>query len=240
MQNDWITARPIAHRGLHDVDINTPDAVFENTLTSFKRAIAGNYAIECDLQFSADGVPMVFHDDTLDRLCSLNGEVRSKMASELSALRVGGSYDYIPTLAEALRVVKGQVPLIIEFKGQENDDDGFAGAVLDDLENYQGHVALMSSSHHILRDLHALKCPYPLGLTAEGKEPEIFFTHEEALSFGVDFISYFIDDLPNPFTEAQRKKNMTIITWTILNSAQRVHSDTYADQITFEGFNPDA
>lgn len=236
MSLDWLTARPITHRGLHDVS----DGVYENTLSAFKRAIAGNYAIECDLQLSADCVPMVFHDYSLDRLCGLNGDVRAKLASELSALRIGGSDDHIPTLAETLRLVKGQVPLIIEFKGREKDDDGFAGAVLDDLEGYQGEVALMSFDHHILRDLHALKCPYPLGLTAKGKEPETFFTHEEALSFGVKFISYSIKTLANPFIEAQRKKNMPIISWTVRNEDQKAHSDAYADQITFEGFNPDA
>lgn len=236
MSIGWLTARPIAHRGLHDVG----DGVFENTLTSFKRAISANYAIECDLQFSADGIPMVFHDYQLDRLCNLNGDVRAKMASELSALRVGGTDDHIPTLAQTLHLVKGQVPLIIELKGRANDDDGFAGAVLDELENYKGQVALMSFNHHILRDLHALKCSYPLGLTAKGKEPETFFTHEEALSFGVEFISYYHEDLPNPFIEAQRKKNIAIITWTVRNSDQKANSDAYADQITFEGFNPGA
>lgn len=236
MAIDWLTARPIAHRGLHDGG----ESVFENTLTSFKRAIAGNFAIECDLQFSADGVPMVFHDYELERLCGLKGDVRAKMASELTALCVGGTGDHIPTLAQVLRLIKGQVPLIIEFKGREKDDDGFAGAVLDVLEDYQGHVALMSFDHHILRDLHALECPYPLGLTAEGQESETFFTHEEALSFGVDFISYDIEDLPNPFVQAQRKKNIPVITWTVRNSAQKALSDAYADQITFEGFDPNA
>lgn len=232
----WLTARRIAHRGLHDVQ----DGVYENTLSAFKRAVAGNYAIECDLQFSADCEPMVFHDYKLDRLCGLNGDVRAKLASELSALRVGGTDDHIPTLTEVLRLVKGQVPIIIEFKGRKDDNDGFAGAVLDALEDYQGHAALMSFDHQILRDLHALKCPYPMGLTAMGTEPETFFTHEEALSFGIDFFSYYIEDLPNPFIEGQRKKNKPIITWTVRNMDQKAHSDTYADQITFEGFNPDA
>ncbi|WP_162653808.1 glycerophosphodiester phosphodiesterase [Lentilitoribacter sp. Alg239-R112] len=235
MSHGWLTARPIAHRGLH----NENEGVFENTLTSFERAISGNYTIECDLQFSADGIPMVFHDYKLDRLCGLNGDVRAKTASELGALRVGGSDDHIPTLAEALRMINCQVPLVIEFKGRENDDDGFAGAALDALDGYKGKVALMSFDHHILRDLHALKCPYPVGLTAEGLEPETFFTHEEALDLGLDFISYEIKDLPNPFIQAQRKRNMPIISWTVRNSDQKAHSDLYADQITFEGFNPD-
>ena len=58
---DWLTARPVAHRGLHDAAAG----VIENTSTAFNAAIAGNYAIECDLQITADGEAMVFHDDAL-------------------------------------------------------------------------------------------------------------------------------------------------------------------------------
>ena len=61
---DWLTARPIAHRGLHDAAAG----VIENTPSAFAAAIAGDYGIECDLQISADGEAMVHHDDALGRL----------------------------------------------------------------------------------------------------------------------------------------------------------------------------
>ena len=60
----WLVARPIAHRGLHDA----AKGIIENSLAAARAAIAGNYAIECDAQLSADGEAVVFHDDTLDRL----------------------------------------------------------------------------------------------------------------------------------------------------------------------------
>lgn len=236
MTFDWLTARPIAHRGFHDAN----SGIFENTLSAFKAAIAQNYAIECDVQYAADGVPMVFHDFDLARLCGLSGDVRAKMSNELQLMSVGQTDDKIPTLSQMLNEVESRVPLIIELKGRQGDDDGFAGAVLDELEDYQGHVALMSFDHHILRDLRALGCPYPLGLTAMGDAPDIFFIHEEIFSVGIDFISYHIGHLPNPFIEAQRHKNMPIISWTVRNMDQKLHSDVYADQITFEGFDPSA
>lgn len=236
MAPEWLTARPIAHRGLH----NEAEKVFENSLSAFERAIAGNYAIECDLQYSADGVAMVFHDFDLARLCGLSSDVRQKTSAELQMLSIGGSTDKIPTFKKMLNLVKGTVPIIAELKGRAGDDDGFAGAVLDDLDEYEGNVALMSFEHHILRDFRNLGCPYPLGLTAEGKEPDTFFTHEEALSFGLDFISYDVGDLPNPFIEANRKLGVPVISWTVKNPDQKAHSDQYADQITFEGFDPDA
>jgi glycerophosphoryl diester phosphodiesterase len=230
----WLDDLPIAHRGLHDLN----KLVFENTLSAFSRAVDNNYAIECDLQFSADGVPMVFHDYDLERLCGLRADTRSKMAYELTMLSVGGTKDRIPTLKALLDLVDGKVPLILELKGSIKDDYGFAGAILDDLEAYKGKVALMSFDQHLLRDFYELDCPFPVGLTAEGKEPDIFFTHEEALTYNISFISYRIEDLPNPFVEGQRKQGKKIISWTVSDLAQQTHSDLYADQITFEGFEP--
>ncbi len=226
--------KPIAHRGLHD----ETNGVFENTISAFEAAIEGGYAIECDLQFSADSVPMVFHDFNLKRLCGIGGDVRDKMASELTQLSVGGTKDKIPTLKSLLKLVDGKVPLILELKGRKDNDDGFAGAVLDDIEDYKGPIAVMSFAQHLLKDFRDLGCTYPIGLTAEGKEPEIFFKHEDALGYGVTFISYDIDDIPNPFVEAQRKQGRKIITWTVRNREQQKLSDQHTDQITFEGFEP--
>src|SRR5262249_42839349 len=75
----WLIARPVAHRGLHD----SAAGVIENTPLAFAGAIAGNYAIECDLQLAADGEAMVFHDDTLDRLTEGSGRVDALAAATL-------------------------------------------------------------------------------------------------------------------------------------------------------------
>jgi len=69
---DWIAARPVAHRGLHDAKAG----VIENTAAAFQAAVDGGYAMECDVQISADGEAMVFHDDTLDRLMQDSGRPR--------------------------------------------------------------------------------------------------------------------------------------------------------------------
>ena len=66
---ELLTARPIAHRGLHDA----PSGVIENTPSAFRAAIASGYGIECDLQVSADGEAMVYHDDVLGRLTDHHG-----------------------------------------------------------------------------------------------------------------------------------------------------------------------
>ena len=80
---NWLTARPIAHRGLHDAAAG----VIENTPSAFAAAIAGNYGIECDLQISADGDAMVHHDDVLGRLTEGTGRLAGMTATALKAAR---------------------------------------------------------------------------------------------------------------------------------------------------------
>ncbi|RVK13299.1 glycerophosphodiester phosphodiesterase, partial [Sinorhizobium medicae] len=128
----WLKAQPIAHRGFHDMNRE----VWENTLSAFSRAAEAGFAIECDLQFAADSIPVVFHDHDLRRLCGIAGDVRAKTSAELGLLSVGGTSDKVPTLTQMLRLVAGRVPLIIELKGRTGDDEGFAAAVLDTLEGY--------------------------------------------------------------------------------------------------------
>ncbi|MBB3386044.1 MULTISPECIES: glycerophosphodiester phosphodiesterase [unclassified Rhizobium] len=230
----WLTERPVAHRGYHDMN----KEVWENTLSAFNRAIEAGFAIECDLHYASDGVPVVFHDDDLQRVCNLPGEVRERTSAELGLLSIGGTKDKIPTLKQLLQLCGGKVPLVLELKGREGDDEGFAESVLEVLEGYKGHVALMSFDHWLLKDLKALEAPYPVGLTAEGNKPETFFQHDEAMHLGLDFISYFYGHLPNPFVTAQRQRGIPVITWTVRDEAARKHTFANADQMTFEGFDP--
>ncbi len=230
----WLTERPVAHRGYHDMN----KEVWENTLSAFARAIEAGFAIECDLHYASDAVPVVFHDDDLQRVCNLPAQLRDRTSAELGLLSVGGTKDKIPTLKQLLRLCDGKVPLVLELKGREGDDEGFAEAVLEVLEGYKGHVALMSFDHWLLQDLKALEAPYPIGLTADGNEPEAFFKHDEAMQLGLDFISYFYGHLPNPFITAQRQRGIPVITWTVRDEAARKHTFANADQMTFEGFDP--
>lgn len=231
---DWLTAQPVAHRGLHDMN----HQVWENTLSAFSRAIEAGFAIECDLHYAADAVPVVFHDDDMERLLKIKGDVRSRTSGELGLMSIGGTRDHVPTLRQLLDLTKGRVPLVVELKGREADDEGFASSVLEVLEGYQGHVALMSFDVWLLKELKELESPWPVGLTAEGTRPEDFFAHDEAMHYGLDFISYCNAHLPNSFITAQRQRGIPVITWTVRDEAAKRHSDANADQITFEGFDP--
>src|ERR1041384_2747908 len=93
---DWLVARPIAHRGLHDAAAG----VIENTPSAFSAAIAGNYGIECDLQISADGEAMVHHDDVLGRLTEGSGRLDPMSSAELRRVPFRGSADHMLTVGE--------------------------------------------------------------------------------------------------------------------------------------------
>lgn len=232
---DWIKDVPVAHRGYHDMN----KQIWENTLSAFSRAIEAGFAIECDIQLSADSVPMVFHDHDLQRLCGIAGEVRERTAAELRMLSIGGTADKIPTLRQMQDLVKGRVPLVIELKGIDAEqDDGFVEAVLEVLEGYEGKVALMSFDFHLLRALKVAECPWPVGLTAEGVKPDNLVAHREAMDLGLDFTSYCVAHLPNEFVTGLREKGTPVITWTVRDEIMRAQTYKYADQMTFEGFDP--
>jgi glycerophosphoryl diester phosphodiesterase len=232
----WIKELPVAHRGYHDLN----NTVWENTLSAFSRAVEAGFAIECDLHYASDGVPIIFHDEDLERLCNLKGDVRERTSGELGLIAIGGTKDKVPTLKQLLNLVQGKVPLVLELKGREADDEGFAESVLEVLEGYEGKVALMSFDHWLLKDLKELGAPYPVGLTANGNAAEEYATHEKAMELGLDFISYYYADLPNSFISRQRDKGIPVITWTVRDEDARKRTFDNADQMTFEGFDPRA
>ena len=232
---DWLKTVPIAHRGLHDLN----NKRWENTLSAFDAAAGAGFAIECDVHLSADGKAIVFHDGTLDRVTGSKGNIDELTAEQAGKLRVGGTQDYVPTLAQALKLVDGRVPIVIELKGILGRDDGLVRAVANDLAEYDGQAAIMSFDHHLIR-LFGKDAPgIPAGLTAEGLRDEDIEAHFSMLAHDIDFVSYNVHHLENRFVEFVRgTMDMPVISWTVRSSAEKAISDALVDQITFEGFDP--
>jgi glycerophosphoryl diester phosphodiesterase len=233
----WLTARPIAHRGYHDLNRSR----WENTLSAFDAAVEKDFAIECDVHLSADGVPVVFHDGELKRLTGREGRVYEKTAAELVQMKVGGTADHVPTLAEMLARVAGRVPLVIELKGIEGKDEGLVSKVAECLKGYPGKAAIMSFDHWLIRRF-AIEAPgIPGGLTAHGRTPADLEAHFSMLAHPISFVSFGVMDLPNSFVSTVRDRfGMRVITWTVRDSWAEELTRQHADQMTFEGFNPDA
>src|ERR1700709_2465991 len=110
---DWLTARPVAHRGLHDA----ARGVIENTPAAAQAAVAGNFSIECDIQLTADGEAMVHHDDALGRLTEGSGALAGKTSAELKQVAFKDTAERMMSLGDLCALVAGRVPLVIEGKG---------------------------------------------------------------------------------------------------------------------------
>jgi glycerophosphoryl diester phosphodiesterase len=232
----WLTRRPIAHRGYHDLN----KTCWENTLSAFQRAIDRNFAIECDVQIASDGQAVVFHDVDLGRLAGTKGLVREKTASELAKLSVGGTDDHVPSLAEMLELVGGRVPIVIELKATQGHDDVLVDTVATALRGYNGDVAIMSFAHWLVRQFPSKIPEIPGGLTAEGIRTSDIERHFSMLAHQISFVSFDVNELPNPFVTFVRDRlSMPVITWTVSDNAAVEATRRFADQMTFEGFDPD-
>lgn len=233
---DFITRRPIAHRGLHDGN----KECWENTLSGFQRAMDLNFSIELDVTLSQDGVAVVFHDKDLKRLTGLDGYVHETLSDDLRLMSIGGTADRIPTLSETLAMIDGQVPVIIELKGVESLGATLVEAVAYDLKDYHGDAAIMSFDHWLVRAFKTFAPEVPRGLTAEGISPEAMEAHFSMLAHDIDFVSYSVNELDNLFIETCREQlSMPIITWTVRTPQHITDSHQFAHQMTFEGFLPD-
>jgi glycerophosphoryl diester phosphodiesterase len=230
----WLTARPIAHRGYHDIARGRP----ENSLAAFEAAAAAHYAIECDLHSSADGVPFVFHDLYLERLTGDPRCVRDLSASELSSLRLAGTAEWIPTLDELLALVEGRVPLIIELKHVPGRDAGLAWKVAERLKHYAGPAALMSFAQTQMAEVRATNPTLPRGLAARGNVKRALKLFRAVRRLNVDFVSYRVDDLPTPMPILTRLMGIPLICWTVRSQEEAARARIWTDQITFEGFAP--
>lgn len=232
---ELLTRRPIAHRGLHDGNVRR----YENSLAAFRAAIEGGFGIELDVQLSADGVAIVFHDATLDRLTGETGPVAQRTAEALRTISLGNTAERIPTLADTLQAVAGRAPIVIEMKDNGTRNEELAEAVADTLSGYDGPVTVMSFEHDLLAAFRATGSTAPLGLTAEGIGKEAMAEHEKALAFGISFVSYHVKALPNSFVVRVREEfSMPVITWTVRTPEDVEATRLHADQMTFEGFLP--
>jgi glycerophosphoryl diester phosphodiesterase len=244
----WISARPIAHRGYHDASARR----IENTLSSAEAAIARGFAIECDLQVTADAEVVVFHDDTLDRLTDLSGPVAATPLAAVRKARLKDSDDHVPTLEELLDLVDGRVPLIIELKSRFDGDRRLEAAAAAILASYTGPAAVMSFDPSAMIAMRRLAPTLPRGMLADrfvaAEWPGVSLPVRLACKGLVaaplvlpSFIAYDVNALPASAPLALRHFfRVPLLAWTVVTPAQRATARAWADQMIFEGFEPDA
>ncbi|MEO1680826.1 MAG: glycerophosphodiester phosphodiesterase family protein [Pseudomonadota bacterium] len=239
--------RPIAHRALHG-----PGAP-ENSRAAIRAALGGGWGIEIDLQLSSDSVPMVFHDGGLARLTSETGPVRERTADALSAIKLTGGNEGIPTFAEILRLVAGRVPLLVELKDQTESfgpgDTALAQAAVAAAAGYGGPLAFMSFNPHAVAAVAKADPGVPRGLTTEAFAkahwPGLDATQLAELAamsdlarVGAAFISHDANDLNSAHVASARAQGLAILCWTIRSPEAEAEARRIADNVTFEGYTP--
>ena len=244
----WLTARPIAHRGLHD----RARGIIENMPSAIDAAVAGNFAIEVDLQPTADHEAMVHHDYELGRLTEGSGDLLSLTAAELKQVAFKQTQERMMTLGDLCARVAGRVPLVLEVKSRFDGSRTLVKRMAEVLASYRGPVAAMSFDPDQVMALRELVPNLTRGIVAERHYTEGEWSRlpaektremtalRHAFRTRPHFVSYRVDDLPAlaPWI-ARNIFGCALITWTVRTPAQRARTARYADQMTFEGFIPE-
>jgi glycerophosphoryl diester phosphodiesterase len=243
--------RPIAHRGLHD----RAAGVIENSASAFEAAINGGFAIECDVQLTSDGIPVVFHDDGMQRLLGREGLVADIAATEFINLPLLGSAagDRPQRFTDFLAQIAGRTLLQIELKHQP-DNSGtqhLARAVAEALKTYEGPVTIESFDPNLLtairqfgfaglRGIITYDYANPnedTGLSDEQRFALRHLLHWHDTQF--DFISCDKAALELPAIKFWRALGKPVTAWTIRSRLEAEAALPHIDQIVFEGFDPD-
>jgi glycerophosphoryl diester phosphodiesterase len=238
---------PLAHRGLHD----RSRGIVENSRAAIAAAIARGYGIEIDLQLSADGRAMVFHDDDLGRLTAASGRIGARSAADLGALRLDGGDEGIPTFAEVLALVGGRAALLVEIKDQTGrmgpDTGRLEAAAARDLVGYDGPLALMSFNPHSVAALARAAPHLPRGLTTCAWRPENWPDLPPArgdelraitdfAATGASFLSHEVTDLGRPRVAELRAAGAALLCWTVRSPQVEAEARRIAQNVTFEGY----
>lgn len=230
-----------AHRGLWNED--RP----ENSLPAFHAAVEHGFGMELDVHITKDDHLVVFHDDTLTRICGDDRRVEDLTLAELRQLRLNSSDCLIPTLDEVLAIVQGQTPLLIEIKPDKRLPE-LCSLLCTAMQAY-GHpdMWMIESFHPIAVKWFRQNAPSVIrgqlayGLRTRKKKKPLDFVVASLLSIAVsrpDFVAYCADDEPSLPMRWLRLFRPTLVAWTVHSQQQfDTLSSRYCLQI-FEGFIP--
>lgn len=244
---NWLTARPVAHRGLHD----RARGIVENMPAAALAAIESNFAIECDIQLTGDGEAMVHHDDGLGRLTIGAGALLDLNSVALKAVRFKDTAERMMSLGDLCALVEGRVPIVIEVKSHFDGDRRLVRRVAEVLGSYAGPVAGMSFDPDQVMALRETMPELPRGIVAQNAYREADWSEatvaqrdgmrhlRHGLRTRPHFVAYWVNDLPAaaPWI-ARHVFGLPLLTWTVRTAEQRARARRYADQMIFEGFHP--
>jgi glycerophosphoryl diester phosphodiesterase len=237
---DCLFRPPIAHRGLW-----TPGDAPENSLGAFQAACAHDYGIELDVQLSADGEAMVFHDDDLNRMTGVDGKLSQHTAAQLSELRLLGTDETIPTLAEALAVIGHRAMALIELKTPAGQVGPLEQRVHDTIIDHAGPLAVIGFNPYshawfaerfpgLLRGLNSYSYR-----DAPRMSPEQRRSYAQLEHVGIarpHFVAAGVDILETAPVAKLRAKGLPVVAWTARSAEQAAAIAGACDNVIFEGY----
>ena len=231
-----------AHRGLYDNGGQSP----ENSLAAFQGAVDAGYGIELDVQFSRDGELVVFHDETLARVCGRPERVRDLTREELGNCRLASSFEGVPSFSQVLALVKGRTPLIVEIKPY-GQPALLAKRVWEALSAYQGPYVVESFHPLAMRWFHKNAPQVIRGQLAMGRKGK---KGRRLMYWGLkyllcnclsrpDFVAYDLHTDRNLSMALMRLLYRPVLAaWTVRTEKEREEAGKRYDLQIFEGFLP--
>jgi len=234
----------VAHRGLW-----SPGGAPENSMAAFQAACSHGYGIELDVQLSADGEAVVFHDARLDRMTSAQGRIGDHTAADLGRLSLAGTDETIPTLADVLTLVGHRAMVHIELKTSAGEVGPLEQRVHEVIIDHNGPLAVIGFnpySHawfaqnfpNVLRGLDSYSYADD---NAQKMAPELrksFARLEHVAIARPHFLALGVDMLPSPRGAAMRAEGMPVVAWTVRSTAEWESLSPHCDNLIFEGFTP--
>ncbi len=239
---DRLFAPPVAHRGLW-----APDGAPENSLAAFQAACAGGYGIELDIQLSADGEAMVFHDDDLSRMTGTPGRLCDRTAADLAQLKLAGTEERIPTLLEVLALVGRRALVLVELKTPPGQVGPLEQRAHEIIMDHAGPVAVIGFNPYshawfaerfpgVLRGLDSSSYRDAKGL---GPEQRAAYARLEQVSIArPHFLALGLDVLPGEAAARHRAQGLPVVAWTVREPGQWAAVQDACDNFIFEGFRP--
>ena len=232
---------PVAHRGFW-----SPDGPPENSLGAFHAACAAGYGIELDVQLSADGEAMVFHDDTLKRMTGRDGRIRDYRSADLAEVCLAGTDERIPTLVETLALIGRRAMVHVELKTPFGEVGPLEQRVHQIIADHSGplcvigfnpysHAWFAKHSPGVLRGLDSWSWERPASMDAAQRRG--YAALEQVDLAKPHFLALGLDVLPHPKATRLRAQGMPVIAWTIREPDQWEAVREHCDNLIFEGFS---
>lgn len=223
-----LLARPIAHRGLWRIG-GAP----ENSLAAFEAACAAGYGIELDARLTADGEAVVFHDEDLDRLTAQSGLTEERPVQELTALRLLGSDQSIPTLEQALSLIGDRALVLVELKTPPGQEGPLEARVAALLSAHAGPCGILSFNPDALACIARHGPDLARGLNAADEAALDALPASTA-----HFLSVSHGLASHERVQDIRGSGRAVIAWTVRSRVDWDRAALLADNLMFEGFAP--